>query len=401
MISFKSQIPNHPEKCLGVKGPTYTKDQCRLCWLASYDKTYSKKWKIKKFNPKNPYKGKKITIYGPFSLRDGYGNAVVNFSKELIELGVDVRIVPQVKNCDDDVAPAILKRKGEPRGDNCEIVLMPPHFINLFRSKKRVLFTMYEHDKLTKNWVTLCNQVDLNIVPCTWCKEVWQENGIEAPTEIVPLGLDVESWPYLIRPKRDSFTFLMVGTLLRRKNPSTLIQAFLEEFKEPNAKLIIKSLEHLPITFHGEDPRVQIINESYSQEKLISLYRQADCFVYPSSGEGFGLPPLEAMSTGLPVIFTNATGMRDFARPGFNFPLPIAITETIVTSVGNEGTVPIPCVKTLKHFMRFCYENRDYVNGMGYHASNWVQETFTWKKATLKLLQVLDGLGFLQETSKK
>lgn len=46
MISYKSHIPNHPATCKGVTGPVYTKNQCRLCWLAAYDRGYRKMWGI-------------------------------------------------------------------------------------------------------------------------------------------------------------------------------------------------------------------------------------------------------------------------------------------------------------------------------------------------------------------
>jgi glycosyltransferase involved in cell wall biosynthesis len=51
---------------------------------------------------------------------------------------------------------------------------------------------------------------------------------------------------------------------------------------------------------------------------LPDLYRRADVFVSTSWGEGFGLPPLEAMACGTPVVLTDSGGVRDFARTGEN-----------------------------------------------------------------------------------
>ena len=48
--------------------------------------------------------------------------------------------------------------------------------------------------------------------------------------------------------------------------------------------------------------------------ELANLYRQATVFVFPSMFEGFGLPPLEAMACGTPVITTRCGGVSDFAR---------------------------------------------------------------------------------------
>jgi glycosyltransferase involved in cell wall biosynthesis len=48
-----------------------------------------------------------------------------------------------------------------------------------------------------------------------------------------------------------------------------------------------------------------------NNEELAGLYRKASCFVYPSLYEGFGLPPLEAMACGCPVVVSNVTSLPE------------------------------------------------------------------------------------------
>ena len=55
-----------------------------------------------------------------------------------------------------------------------------------------------------------------------------------------------------------------------------------------------------------------------SQELLAELYATCDLFVSASWYEGFGLPPLEAMACGAPVVMTDSGGVRDFASPENN-----------------------------------------------------------------------------------
>jgi glycosyltransferase involved in cell wall biosynthesis len=50
-----------------------------------------------------------------------------------------------------------------------------------------------------------------------------------------------------------------------------------------------------------------LITGFISERELDDLYKNADLFVFPSLYEGFGLPPLEAMKRGLPVVASNAT----------------------------------------------------------------------------------------------
>ncbi|MCJ7762431.1 glycosyltransferase family 4 protein, partial [Candidatus Bathyarchaeota archaeon] len=62
---------------------------------------------------------------------------------------------------------------------------------------------------------------------------------------------------------------------------------------------------------HG-DRKVTRCNHASDQD-IISLYSEADVFVYPSLYEGFGLPVLEAMACGCPVITSNVSSLPEVA----------------------------------------------------------------------------------------
>ncbi|ANF98482.1 glycosyltransferase [Paenibacillus bovis] len=55
-----------------------------------------------------------------------------------------------------------------------------------------------------------------------------------------------------------------------------------------------------------------------SQEELAQLYRDADIHLFTSWYEGFGMPPLEAMASGIPVVATNCGGISVYAKHGEN-----------------------------------------------------------------------------------
>jgi glycosyltransferase involved in cell wall biosynthesis len=54
--------------------------------------------------------------------------------------------------------------------------------------------------------------------------------------------------------------------------------------------------------------------ERPDDEKLAELYSSSDIFAFPSHIEGFGLPPLEAMACGTPVVTTDCLGVRDYVK---------------------------------------------------------------------------------------
>lgn len=115
------------------------------------------------------------------------------------------------------------------------------------------------------------------------------------------------------------FPFILyVGTLERRKNISTLIKAFY--------KLKKNSVKHKLVIAGGKGWKYNEIFETIDKlglkndviftgyvpdEDLVKLYNAADLFVYPSLYEGFGLPPLEAMACGCPVITSNASSLPE------------------------------------------------------------------------------------------
>ena len=165
---------------------------------------------------------------------------------------------------------------------------------------------------------------------------------------VVPDGVDTR----LFRPIHDQAAFSQwrcalfgadvpyityVGKPTERRNLSALIRAFAE----------LKAMRGLPHKFlivgadlPGTSPFRQVIAElglerdvvirgHASHDEMVSVYNAAALFIYPSSYEGFGMPVLEAMACGTPVITLNNTAFPEFAG-GVALLLPDARIETLV-----------------------------------------------------------------------
>lgn len=111
---------------------------------------------------------------------------------------------------------------------------------------------------------------------------------------------------------------LAVGTLEPRKNFITLIQAFAEVVKKhPDYSLVIVGgkgwyFEKIFETVRKYDLEDSVIFAGYVDEtNLPNYYNAATCFVFPSLYEGFGIPLLEAMKSGCPVITSNISSMPE------------------------------------------------------------------------------------------
>jgi glycosyltransferase involved in cell wall biosynthesis len=145
-----------------------------------------------------------------------------------------------------------------------------------------------------------------------------------ARMRLVPLGVDPLFSPGDPPPglrKRlglEGPFVLTVGTLQPRKNVESVLWAF--------ERLVAAGADHRLALVGGrgwrDEALAELIRRSPSAERivvtgrvsdddLVGLYRAADCFVYPSRYEGFGLPPLEAMACGTPVLSSDRTSLPE------------------------------------------------------------------------------------------
>jgi alpha-1,3-rhamnosyl/mannosyltransferase len=102
--------------------------------------------------------------------------------------------------------------------------------------------------------------------------------------------------PAAVRP-----FLLFVGALEPRKNIEALVEAWRATRVETGADLLIVGRRRSDFPPLAESEGLRVLGETPEGE-LPGLYSQAMAFVYPSHYEGFGLPVLEAMQCGCPVI---------------------------------------------------------------------------------------------------
>jgi glycosyltransferase involved in cell wall biosynthesis len=128
---------------------------------------------------------------------------------------------------------------------------------------------------------------------------------------------------------------LFVGTLEPRKNLAILLAAF-EEFLRAHPRPIQLVLagrkgwlvEDLFASLKRSAAAEKIVLTGYlSDVELCALYSSCTAFIYPSRYEGFGLPPLEAMACGAPVISTNIPSIHEVVGSAARLFAPGSLTE--------------------------------------------------------------------------
>ena len=187
--------------------------------------------------------------------------------------------------------------------------------------------------------------------------------------------------------------FLFVSTIQPRKNLKRLIIAyalFLEDLRKKNPKsnpLNLKSLPKLILAGGkgwlsdeiyqlpkklGIEKDVKFLGR-VSDQQLTALYKNALAFVYPSLYEGFGLPILEAMSYGLPVITSNISSMPEVAGDSAILVDPYKVEEI------RKGLAQIYQDKNLRQKLKLQGQQR--------------LKQFSWTKSAKETLQLFESFN--------
>jgi glycosyltransferase involved in cell wall biosynthesis len=339
-----------------------------------------------------------LVIDGPIKSADGYGNMTENMILAFDRAGFVVFPGHEWEHNDYSLTPERIKEiidlrdfdQGVFNGATVGVRNSQPDSFDSLTTPFRLGFSMFEFTKMPSSWVPGANTVDVNLVPCTWCKEIWVESGVTQPVEVLPLGARTDLYTYLDRPERDTFTFCMTGSLSARKAPWMAWAAFQLAFPgRDDVRLVFKTPAALSIRAEGDD-RVTAYNEDWPLARMVDVLHRADCFVYPTRSEGFGFSPVEAMSTGLPVICTNVTAMTDYLFPEHSYPLDIEGWEEVPSHWGDIGCYATPSLDHLVSLMRHVYDNRAEARAKGRLAAVYVREELTWQRLVERFVGIVE-----------
>ncbi|MEO3947748.1 glycosyltransferase family 4 protein [Gorillibacterium sp. CAU 1737] len=277
---------------------------------------------------------------GPVKQPTGYGEASRHYVQALRKQGVPVRITQAGLS-----SPA---GEGARKGSGKSVLVYhhPPHSIRLGKARNHydrlVLNTVWETSRLPRAWVSAINRFDAVCVPSRQNQQAFRESGVKVPIYLVPHGVDAARYrtkasPLSLPGVKGKFVFLSVFTFQHRKNPETLLRAYWEEFRAGDpVVLIIKtsgfgrddetSIRRKIEAYRSrlgirpqDAAKVLVMGQRLSEQGLQALYARANAFVLPTRGEGVGLPFLEALASGVPVIATGWGGHLDFLHEGNGF----------------------------------------------------------------------------------
>lgn len=252
----------------------------------------------------------------------------------------------------------------------------------------RVCFTMWETDVLPHNFVRWLGQYDQILVPCEHNVELFGQH--HGDVRAVPLGVDQSVWSPGPDPS-GRFTVLAGGSLWFRKGLDAVVKAFASA-NIPDSVLQIKAAPHAQDVPKSPFPKnVELLRYWMGPEQQVEWFRSGHVFLAPARGEGFGLIPLQAISTGIPTIVTATSGQAQFSH------LATGVVPTRKVPAYTIGCWDEPDVDVLTELLVDHYRN--WVTHRETALRNAVlADEFSWSRAAKKLVAAVPA-GRLLKTS--
>ncbi|MHB1331614.1 MAG: glycosyltransferase [Sulfuriferula sp.] len=273
--------------------------------------------------------------------------------------------------------------------------------------KYKIGYTMLEVDGLPVEWVRQANLMDEVWVPSSFNERTFRDSGVRVPISVMPLGVDPAYFSTNIHGKKvnNCFTFLSVFEWGERKAPDILLRAFSDEFNSNEPVSLLCKINNFDpsVAVRDEISKLKLRknggriivaeNEILQRYELGVLYRSADCFVLPSRGEGWGMPILEAMACGLPIIATNWSSQADFMNESNSLMLEV---ESLIPAVAKcpyyQGfRWAQPSYEHLRYLMRWVFEHQDEAHAIGQRAAVDAASRWTWRHATQIMIKAISS----------
>jgi glycosyltransferase involved in cell wall biosynthesis len=258
----------------------------------------------------------------------------------------------------------------------------------------------------------------LPITPSAWSAVALQRLGV-GRFEVIAHGVD----PAVLRPRAapttprgaalrerlgTSFVLLSIGAMTQNKGVLQLLRAFMIVRRaRPDIALVLKGVASLYDSrrlidialaaaakslllsareLAAVEQAMVVLDADMTPEEIADLYTCADLYVTPYSAEGFNLPALEAVASGVPVVATAGGPTDEFlsASPSAAY----LVRATTLRGAGGRTSLAINESSLVAELRRGIDERRARTPLMD-AAADHVRTQFTWESATARTLDAL------------
>ncbi len=281
----------------------------------------------------------KITIVSIFPKYSALWNYAFFLNKELSKnKNFEVKFLDLSKNFQNKITRTFALLRGITTESSDVLICVAPLLLNTLKKSKAKLKIVITHDFypitvgkgisfLEKSAISQIYKnlaaADVILPVSDFCrKEIIETYNIKKDMQVLPGGIDhlifkkLKATKQELRKKyelpKDKKILLHVGRDDERKN----FRFVLKLLKELNDEFFLVKIGNISkmdkrfIKNNSLEQRITFLR-NLDENKLCEVYNASDILLFPSLYEGLGLPPIEAMACGLPVIAANNTGLKE------------------------------------------------------------------------------------------
>ncbi len=350
-------------------------------------------------------------MVGAFVDNSGYGEANRHDLAALLSAGIEVTTeIPRFSREITDfgkLADLATQRDGKRIDYKIKIIHVTPNILRKYleAGKYHIARVIWETTRLPPDFSEPLKEVDEIWTASEYTKKAILNSGVKKPIYIIPEAIDTtedySALPVYVSGQEDTYKFYSIFEYTERKNPRALLEAFWTEFR--NDEKISLTIKTFVDNFQPEKkreiladmknlknelgfkwyPPVFLFNRLLDRYQIYRFHKSFDCFVSAHRGEGWGIPQMEAMLVGNPVISTNCGGIHEYLQNDEHAKL---IPYKVIPLAGNnrnqqwylpdQNWAEIDAAK-LRAAMREVYSNQQQARNMGARASAYVKDKFS------------------------
>jgi glycosyltransferase involved in cell wall biosynthesis len=309
---------------------------------------------------------------------------------------------------------ALMRAAGQSQDQDINICFVSMPLQNHYRGTN-IQWIVFESDRIPSIVLPTLQTADQVWVPSQWGYQILMQHGLDPDRcSIVQEGVDTELYhTWRPRVERDQVRFLTVGKYEQRKSITETIEAWAQAFgADPDVYLTVKTDHFVDQDIKQQQIRdqleslalsnVTVLWGSADRDLMINLYRDADVFVLPTKGEGWGLPLIEAAASGLPVITTEWGAHTQFLKSSSCIfvehdlvPIQCPEYQRFYPQAGDWGQWAQPRIDSIAQALITARDQIPQLRQQAQINARQIRQEFSWSQCAARALDVLHHQGLL------